>query len=133
MPRPRISKSLPQHGRVKPRRRNSPKHLAWIRTLECPIYPGLRPIQAHHLMRVYDDAGKRIILSASERSDDRWAIPLCRKAHDELHQRGDEDAYLSSHGTDGRALAARLWAVSGDSEAGLRAVYRAKAVARVEP
>lgn len=124
--KPRIQKAPLNHQRIKPGRQQSLKHLNWLRSLECPIYPGLRPIQSHHLLRADPQRGM------GRKAADKFAIPLCRKAHNELHRDGDEDAYLSSHGIDGRALAARLWKLTGDSEAGLRAVERAKKVGRVD-
>ena len=59
------------------------------------------------------------------RAADRYAIPLSAKAHLELHIAGDEEAWLAAVGIDGRALAAALWRVSGEFEAGMRIVMRA--------
>jgi len=59
-----------------------------------------------------------------QRAADRYAIPLSVRAHRELHAAGDEEAWLAAMGVDGRALAAALWRVSGDIEAGMRIVIR---------
>ena len=123
--KPRIQKARLGHARIQKARRSAPKHLAFIRTLECPIYPGLRPVHAHHLLRADPARGM------GRRAADNFVIPLSRKAHDELHHHGGEEAYLLGHGIDGRALAARLWAISGDSAAGMRSIYRAKDAARM--
>jgi len=93
-------------------------HLAFIRSLPCPIYPDEGPIEAHHLLRVDRTRG------IGRRAADRYAIPLSTKAHRELHDAGDEEAWLAERGIDGRALAAALWRVSGDLEAGLRVMLR---------
>ncbi len=102
----------------------SRRHLEFLRGLDCPIYPGERPIQVHHLLR----ADKRRGLG--RRAADKYAIPLSARAHRELHQTGDEEAWLASKGIDGRALAATLWRCSGDLSAGLRVVFRAEGINR---
>ncbi len=43
-----------------------------------------------------------------------------------LHDNGNEEAMLAAWGIDGRALAAALWKRTGDYEAMLRAVERAR-------
>ena len=93
-------------------------HLAYIRSLTCPVYPGEWPIESHHLLRADRTRG------IGRRAADRYAIPLSTKAHRELHAAGDEEAWLAERGIDGRALAAALWRVSGDFEAGLRIAMR---------
>ncbi len=122
---PRIPKTDFPPKRAEPRQAGmSRKHLAFLRRLDCPIYPGERPIQVHHLLR----ADKRRGLG--RRAADKYAIPLCARAHRELHETGDEEAWLASKGVDGRALAATLWRCSGDLRAGLRTVFRAKGTNR---
>ncbi len=96
------------------RRETRPAHLSFLRTLECPVYPDRRPLEAHHLLRADKSRGM------GRRAADRFAIPLSRKAHRELHGAGDEEAWLASNGIDGRALAAALWRVSGDRDAALK-------------
>lgn len=119
---PRIPRTVSKPVRKK-REGMDADHLKWLRNLECPIYPGLRPIEAHHLLRADETRGM------GRKAADKYAIPLSAKAHRELHAHGDEEAYLASKGVDGRALAASLYRVSGDTEAGLRLVYRARKVA----
>jgi hypothetical protein len=117
---PRIPKSgLPDRRAKPPRKGMSLDHLAFLRQLECPVYPGERPIEAHHLLRADRTRGM------GRKAADRYAIPLSQRAHRELHDAGDEEAWLAAKGIDGRALAAALWRVSGDIEAGMRIVYRA--------
>jgi hypothetical protein len=117
---PRIPKSgLPARKTRPPRKGMSLDHLAFLRQLECPVYPGERPIEAHHLLRADRTRGM------GRKAADRYAIPLSQRAHRELHDAGGEEAWLAAHGIDGRAVAAALWRVSGDLQAGLRVVYRA--------
>jgi len=117
---PRIPKSgLPARKTKAPRKGMSHNHLAFIRRLECPVYPGERPIEAHHLLRADRTRGM------ARKAADRYAIPFSQRAHRELHDAGDEEAWMADRGIDGRALAAALWRISGDLEAGMRIVYRA--------
>lgn len=101
-----------------PRPGMSESHLVMVRKLPC-VLCGLygHDIQAHHLLRTGEHGVGR-------KSSDRWAISLCRFHHDGLHGHGDEEAYLSLHGIDGRALASALWAARGDQEAMERVVFR---------
>ena len=117
---PRIAKTNLPPKRLKRRtNRWNYKHLAFVRELECPIYPGERPIEAHHLLRADPSRG------IGRKAADRYAIPLSRKAHSELHSFGAEESWLAARGIDGRALAAALWRASGDIPQGLRIVVRA--------
>lgn len=100
--RARISLNRYQRPLPFPDPRKSEKHLANIRKLPCAVY-GTHPVEAHHLLRADETRGM------GRRSADRYAIPLGPKAHRELHAKGDEDAYLSSKGVDGRYLAQTLW------------------------
>ena len=117
---PRIAKTNlpPKKSKRRTNRRNF-RHLAFIRELECPIYPGERPIEAHHLLRADPRRG------IGRKAADRYTIPLSRKAHLELHACGGEESWLAARGIDGRALAAALWRVSGDIHQGFRIVERA--------
>ena len=116
---PRIPKSgLPARKSKPPRKGMSLDHLAFLRRLECPVYPGERPIEAHHLLRADRTRGM------GRKAADRYAIPLSQRAHRELHDEGDEEAWLAAMGIDGRALAATLWRNTGDTEAGMRTMQR---------
>ncbi len=124
---PRIPKHRLPSARVKAEPVNRGGHLRFIRTLECPIYPGRRPIEAHHLLRADRKRGM------GRKAADRYAIPLSRKAHRELHATGNEEAWLAQRGIDGRALAAALWRLSGERDAALRILWRAQAARRGIP
>ena len=41
---------------------------------------------------------------------DRFAVPICRLHHRELHRRGNEHAWWQSQGIDPLPIAATLWA-----------------------
>lgn len=95
--------SVPRMGRL--RSGDSARHLSMLRQLCCAVYQTPGPSDPHHLMRI-DSASRGMAL----RNADRYAIPLSRKAHDELHasKLGEED-FLASKGVDGRGLALALW------------------------
>lgn len=122
-PPPRIAKSMPVHV---PRVREGMdrNHLANVRLCGCAVCDGVGrgAVQAHHLLR----SGER---GMSRKSSDKWALPLDLRCHALLHAAGDEDAFLSRHGIDGRALATALWAARGDVEAMKRVVFRARQAA----
>ena len=124
---PRFAKThLPPKKSKRRTNRWNFQHLAFVRELECPIYPGERPIEAHHLLRADPSRG------IGRKAADRYAIPLSRKAHSELHACGGEESWLAARGIDGRALAAALWCASGDIRQGLRIVARAVDYSRLK-
>lgn len=62
--------------RSKPRRSSrvrDPKHLAWVRTLDCCHCARRSPSEAHH------DTKER---GMGQKADDTRTIPLCRSCHD---------------------------------------------------
>lgn len=118
----RISRNIPSRQRM-PRPGDSKAHLAFVRSLPCCVCGG--PAEAHHLLRAGD--GPK---GMGRKNLDKFALPLCFSDHrggkDSAHGHGDDEEWLASKGIDGRALAASLWRVSGDYEAGLRIVERAR-------
>jgi len=131
MPKPRISKSMPQHA---PRKRPDmdSRHLANVRQIDCVmcgasyVYSGTHP---HHLLRTGEQTNQK---SGGRTSADKWAIPLCPTCHRGLHDLGDEEGYLAAAGIDGRALAQALWGARGDLEAMRRVAFRANQEARLK-
>lgn len=124
---PRIAKRMPQHVR-QPRPGDSRAHLEFIRKLPCcvcGIHGGIYSpyTVAHHLLRA-DNRPK----GTGRKHLDKYAIPLCTIAHRDVHAHGNDEAWLTERGIDGRALAAALWRVSGDLDKGRRIVSRAKRV-----
>lgn len=93
----------------------SARHLKLIAQMHCCVCWAEPPVDPHHLMRVAGEGVKGI----GRKHKDKWAIPLCHKEHssgetDSAHGHGDDEAWLATKGIDGRALAASLWAVTGD-------------------
>lgn len=114
---PRTTIGRHQRPPKQKREGDSEPHLALIRRLPCCVCGRAPPSDPHHLMR------------QRHRRLDRWALPLCFKHHtgsnDSLHMHGNEEAWLTSKGIDGRALCNALWAHRGDFDAMLRVVLRA--------
>jgi hypothetical protein len=51
-----------------------------------------------------------------QKATDRWAVPLCRRHHDEVERLSSraELAWFEKHGVEPLELAAALWMVSPD-------------------
>ena len=86
----------------------SPSHLALIRQLPSCL-SWRTPCDPHHL-RVLGERGIGL------RATDRWAVPLTRDEHDDVHRVGsrkEEDWFLARN-LDIYSLANGLWQQTGD-------------------
>jgi hypothetical protein len=90
-------------------------HLKFVRNLPCLISGERKNVDAAHVRYVDHRFGKRMT-GGSEKPDDKWTVPLRRDLHEEQHG-GNERAFWQRHGVDPVAVAAALWAVSGDDDA----------------
>lgn len=117
---PRIPKNLPPKVE-KVREGSDAAYIRKVKQLPCAVYGDPSPNDAHHLMRVAP--GTR---GVALRNADRWAIPLSRRAHDELHQYklGSEEDFLASKGVLGRELAMTLWECRDDLKRMERVLFR---------
>ncbi len=89
----------------------SEAHLDCIRQLPCCICFPLKGGDPHHLKAQTGERGMGL------RSTDKWAVPICRRHHDEVERIGsrNEFAWFKEHGiADIRELAEALWANTGD-------------------
>jgi hypothetical protein len=101
---------------------NSEKHLALIRQLPCCLTGRRAPSDPHHLLE-----GLAHERGVGRKATDRWALPVCRAKHDEIHRMGSrkEWAFFRDHGiADPLEFAAALWRVTGDLER-MRKVWEA--------
>lgn len=109
----------PKSKRIKAKQRdtredrdgNSNAHLAAIRKCPCCITLKVPAGEAHHLKAGTGERG------AGMRSSDKWAVPLCRSAHEEVERIGsrNETKWFADHGIASPIdLAAALWAASPD-------------------
>jgi hypothetical protein len=97
---------------------NSKAHLALIRQLPCCLTGKFGPSDPHHLLE-----GLAHERGVGRKATDRWALPVCRAKHDELHRVGSrqEHAWFRKHGiADPLEFAAALWRVTGDLDRMLR-------------
>lgn len=116
--RPSSAFSLSPGNRKRPREHND-GHLKFIRSLPCACCLSRVHIEAAHVRYGALQYGKRET-GAGERPSDKWTVPLCHNDHqgpDGQHASG-EKAWWDEKGIDPLALAAALFASSGDEEAG---------------
>jgi ERF superfamily len=86
----------------KPVRERDRDHLKFIVSQPCLVC-GRTPSDAHHLKFAEQRAMGRKV-------SDRFAVPICRLHHRELHRRGNERVWWQNQGIDPLAVAATLWA-----------------------
>lgn len=85
----------------------SPKHLAYIRKLDCCVKKDRlncngTPVIAHHLTIVKGSRGM------SQKAGDDLTVPLCDMHHKTLHQMG-EKSFWKAWGIDAVLLSKLLW------------------------
>jgi len=88
----------------KPARDRDRDHLRFVAGQPCLVC-GRTPSDAHHLKFAEQRAMGR-------KASDKFAVPVCRLHHRELHRRGNELAWWQIHGIDPLPIAARLWATT---------------------
>ena len=128
----RLSNFALSSGTKRPREKNE-RHLDFIRTLPCLLCGA--PAEAAHIRASYIHFGKPAT-GAAEKPSDKYAVPLCPEHHrlgnNSQHVAGYEREWWDEHGIEPVIVAALLWSVTGDYEAGLlicesagQVVYRA--------
>jgi hypothetical protein len=85
----------------KPTRERDQHHLRFVATQPCLIC-GRRPTDAHHIKFAQ-------VTAMGRKVSDRFAVPLCRLHHHELHLRGNERLWWQDKKIDPLAVAATLW------------------------
>ena len=86
----------------KPVRERDRDHLRFVAAQPCLVC-GRTPSDAHHIRFAEQRAMGRKV-------SDRFAVPICRLHHRELHRRGNERAWWQNQGIDPLGIAAMLWA-----------------------
>jgi hypothetical protein len=86
----------------KPVRERDRDHLRFVASLSCLVC-GRTPSDPHHIKFAEQGAMGRKV-------SDKFAVPICRLHHRELHRRGDERAWWQNQGIDPLPAAATLWA-----------------------
>lgn len=95
-------------------------HLGFIRRLPCVACQAPAPSDAAHLRMADHHRGKPATGMAVKPSD-CWTTPLCRTHHTAQHA-GSEARFWAELGIDAIDLCQRLYAVSGDTDAGLQII-----------
>jgi hypothetical protein len=85
----------------KPVRERDRYHLKFVASQPCLVC-GRTPSDAHHLKFAEQRAMGRKV-------SDRFAVPICRLHHRELHRRGNERAWWQTQGIDPLPIATSLW------------------------
>lgn len=125
------SRIVPEGGwgsRLKPARTpriEKRSHLDFIKSLICvccattgQIVRADDPmhIRSSSLLHGKDETG------GARTSDDRWALPGCRRHHDQQHNAGSERNFWSLYRIDPFLLALVLWGLTGNEHAANEAV-----------
>lgn len=114
-------------GQRQPRQRDN-GYLQALRRLPCCIGWGCGgPVEAAHI-RYSNPAVGRINPGMQQKSDDRWATPLCRTHHASQH-RVSEPAWWAAWGIDPDDLSQRLYAAYTVGEDALPIIEHARRTA----
>ena len=108
----------PVPKRPKPLR--SKDHRQFVASLPC-LRCENSPCQAAHLRTGY--------ATMSQKPGDDLTVPLCPACHRDQHHYGDEVLWWQILGINPQPIAARLWAVTGDGQAGWDIVRQARMAA----
>jgi hypothetical protein len=85
----------------KPVRERDRDHLRFVAAQPCLVC-GRTPSDAHHIKFAEQRAMGRKV-------SDKFAVPICRLHHRELHRRGNERVWWQTQGIDPLPIAASLW------------------------
>jgi hypothetical protein len=119
---PRIAKDLPAHARKPQPWLRDKNHLGFVRALPCLACGRRAPCEAAHVRLGTDGA-------AGRKPGDLYAVPLCVRCHAVQHDFGEDTFWANRMNcgiTDPWRIAERLYKVSGDIEAGYRAIQHAR-------
>lgn len=109
--RPASAFSLSPIDKKRPAKKE-PDYLKWLHELPC-LVTGTRPVEACHVSYADPRYGKRE-RGKGEKSDDRWAVPLCPSEHRRQHDM-NEQAYWASVGIDPLRVALALHGCGRDN------------------
>lgn len=123
---PRITRPAPARME-KPGPFRSKAHIDFIHGLMiCAATGWVGPVDAHHLLHLERPDGSVDIRGSRKRGDD-LTVPLRHEVHMAAHASGRPEEYLLKHyGISCHELSQALMRVSGDHEAGLRVIERAR-------
>ncbi len=99
-------------------------HLAFIRKLPSAI-SGQTPCDPAHISAGSPIHNKKRT-GGGQKASDCWTVPLTRAEHDAQHDHGDELAWWRSHGIDPFELAIKLYENTGDAQACIEILRKAR-------
>lgn len=98
-------------------------HLAFIRKLPS-VVSGAYGCDACHI-RTGSAVHNKKHTGKAQKPSDCWTLPLTREEHDAQHS-GDELAFWRLHGIDPFQLAIDLYAVTGNTDAAIAVILKAR-------
>lgn len=93
--------------RQKQKRVETPRFLRFLRNKPCLLCHWSGPVDAAHIRFSDFRYGKRET-GMGEKTDDRWAVPLCRQCHTAQHNE-DERTFWNNHKIDITTKATEYW------------------------
>lgn len=122
---PRIPRNVGNPRPASKREGMRSKHLAFVRQLPCIACGAPGPCDAAHVRMSVAEHGK--FNAMSRKPDDKFALPVCARCHrSDQHTKYGEPEFWARLGIDPVNAALRLFAVTGDLDAGLRTIERAR-------
>lgn len=98
-------------------------HLAFIRTLPSVI-SGAYGVEACHI-RYGDPLYRKKHTGAAQKPDDCWVVPMTPAEHRDQHSH-NEAAWWQTQGIDALALARDLYVVTGNTDAAIAIILKAR-------
>lgn len=115
-------------GNSKRPREKDAAHLRFVHGLPCLLCG--QPGEAAHIRFASIIHGK-VETGAGRKPDDKWTVPLCEADHrtgPDAQHGSNEAAWWARHGIDPIAVAALLWAHTGDYDAAVLVCTNAKLI-----
>jgi hypothetical protein len=123
---PRITREVPR-GKRRPNLRRADDHRRWVKLLPCLGCGARPPSDPAHLR--FNMAAESLKPGTGLKPPDSWIVPLCRACHDTEEAWGKLSfwaACMAKGISDPKAVAERLWRISGDTERGFAAIQHAR-------
>lgn len=124
--RPGSAFSLDPSNKAQKRIRDD-RHLTFIRSLPSVLSDRLGCEACH--IRYGDPVYRKKHTGKAQKPDDLWCIPMTPDEHHDQHQNNERE-WWNAKGIDPLAVARDLYAATGDREAALSILEKARAAAR---
>lgn len=97
-------------------------HLELVRQLPCIICGDNTSVEAAHI-RYSDSRAGKLNTGMAQKSDDKFALPLCGRHHREQHDHGDERDWWKTKGIDPIFYALAIYASDGEHDKASEIVF----------